>query len=201
MQSVAGDGLDGVPEQGLGVAFGEIAQSGALLPGFVQVGGLDAGGVSRDLDDGPAQRLAGTDRGQESQRALPADRGRFDGGAALHQRHQRDHGVVREVDQIDRVARFVQQRPLRQPHRSQAAGKSGQVLGIQAGQQLVPRGADQLVHWRLKRSVIFAVPNSCYPNIFKCREDDIGDLSSSNLFLNRSHASVFWSNQLSAPGR
>ena len=49
-----------------------------------------------------------SDRRRQAKRAFAADGGAFDASAVLHQGQQGDDPVVREVDDVDPVARLIQ---------------------------------------------------------------------------------------------
>ncbi len=88
-----------------------------LLPGAVQIGGADAARAAGRLHDGAAERLARGHARHEAQGALAADGGGFNGGAGLHQSHQRDDAIIRKVDRIDHVSWIIEERALFQRDR------------------------------------------------------------------------------------
>ncbi len=64
------------------------------------------------LNDGSGDRLIQSDPRHRAGRALAAHRGEFDGGAVGHDRKQRQHAGMGEINAVDRLAGFLQERAL-----------------------------------------------------------------------------------------
>ena len=138
VNGIAGNGLQRLGQECLGEAEHGMPQFWPLRHALIQPFQENARRRSRDLGDVAAERLAGDERADKSEGALPAEDGHFDGSATPKDRHQRDDSVMEEVSVSDRLSRFKENLAPRQIHDFEVRLKPRKIFWLQSGKEPVP---------------------------------------------------------------
>ena len=110
MQRIARDRLLDLRQQDIVVAHDEVAEGLALGGGRLELGSRDPRGGPRQLHDRLCDGRPCSQSGARADDPGASDRCGFDRCAVLHDRHQRDHAAMREIDVLDPLPDIVQHR-------------------------------------------------------------------------------------------
>ena len=137
MQRVACDRLLDLPQQDVVVAHDEVADCRALPGSRVKVRGRDPRRRPRQLHDRAGDRRLCSQRGARANDSPTPDGCRFDRRAALHDRDQRHHTGMWEINVLDLLADVLQHYAALEGERAQVRRQQGKIMRRQCRQETV----------------------------------------------------------------
>ncbi len=131
MQRMARDRLLDLRQQQIVIAHDEIANGLAPVGSGMKLGGGEPRGRARQLHDHSPDAVFFAEPGARADHSRASDGCGLDGRAALHDHHQRDHAVMREVDALDLFRCVVQHRAALKRDGAQMRRQQCKVVGRQ----------------------------------------------------------------------
>src|SRR5262249_5728639 len=137
MQRIARNRLLDLRKQDIVVAHDEVAESRALGGSRMKLRGRDPRGRARQLHDRACDGRPRSQSGAGADDPGASDRCGLDRCAVLHDRHERDHAAMREIDVLDLLPDIVQHRAPLERDRAQMRRQQRKIVRRQCRQEPV----------------------------------------------------------------
>ena len=137
VNGIAGDGLEGLSQQGLTVAEHQPLHLGTGAHHLLHPVNGNPGGGAGHLDLVAPERLARDNGADQPEQPLAPEGGHLDKLALVHDVDQAHDGIMREVGVADRISGLIEDRAFGQVYHIQVRLQAGQILRLQGGEKPV----------------------------------------------------------------